>query len=102
MLGLALVVVEAASGLMTKYFGLDWNASQIRTHRLVLGPPNGHVSEIAEVSVLCSTAIDAVEARVKSRAKPAPAVSVTELEEPNIAIIKSLAFRAVTPAARTG
>jgi hypothetical protein len=40
--------------------------------------PKGHVSEVVEVSVLCSTAIDAAEATVRSRVKPVPEVSVTE------------------------
>ena len=65
-------------------------------------PPKGQVSEVAEVSVLCSTAIDAEEATVKSIVKPVPAVSVSEPDEPNIPIMKSLAFNAVTPVARIG
>ncbi len=101
MLGLAVVVVEATSGLRTKYLGADWKASQIRTHLFVL-PTNGQVSEVVEVSVLCSTAMEAAELVVRSMPKPALAVSVTPLEEPNIATIKSLAFKATTPAERTG
>ena len=64
--------------------------------------PKGQVSEAREVSGLCSMAIDAVEATVRSRVKPLPKVSVTVLEEPNIAIIRSLAFKAVTPVVSTG
>ena len=101
MLGLAVVVVDGTSGSMTKYLGADWYASQIRTHLLLL-VPKGQVSEVADVSVLCSMAMLAVEATVRSRLKPVPAVSVSELEEPNIAMTKSLAFKAVTPAVRTG
>ena len=51
---------------------------------------------------MCSTAIDAEEATVKSIVKPVPAVSVSEPDEPNIPIMKSLAFNAVTPVARIG
>lgn len=54
------------------------------------------------MSVLCSTAIEAGELVVRSMLKPVPAVSVTPLEEPNIATIRSLAFKAVTPAGRIG
>jgi hypothetical protein len=86
---------------MAKYFGADWYASQIRTHLLLL-VPNGQVSEVVDVSVLCSTAMVAADATVRSRLKPLPAVSVNELEEPNIAMTKSLAFTAVTPVVRTG
>jgi len=57
---------------------------------------------VVEVSVLCSTAMEAAELVVRSILKPALAVSVTPLEEPNIATIKSLAFEATTPAERTG
>jgi len=57
---------------------------------------------VVEVSVLCSTAMEAAELVVRSMLKPALAVSVTPLEEPNIATIKSLAFEATTPAERTG
>ena len=101
MLGLAVVAVDGTSGSMAKYLGADWYASQISTHLLLL-VPNGQVSEVVEVSVLCSTAMVAAEATVRSRLKPLPAVSVNELEEPNIAMTRSLAFKAVTPVVRTG
>lgn len=64
--------------------------------------PYGQVSAVGEVSVLCSTAMDAVEDTVRSRVKPVPEVSVTAFEEPNNAIIKSFAFKAVIPPPRTG
>lgn len=65
-------------------------------------PAKGQVSEVIEVSVLCSTAMEAAELVVRSMLKPELAVSVTPIEEPNIATIKSLAFKAVTPAGRIG
>jgi len=46
--------------------------------------------------------MEAAELVVRSMLKPELAVSVTPLEEPNIATIKSLAFKAVTPAGRIG
>ncbi|TMI41278.1 hypothetical protein E6H21_03175 [Candidatus Bathyarchaeota archaeon] len=51
---------------------------------------------------MCSTATLAEEATVKSSVNPEPAVSVTEFTSPNMPIIKSSAFNAVTPAARPG
>jgi hypothetical protein len=44
----------------------------------------------------------AVDATVKSRENPVPAVSVTVCLELNMPIIKSLAFNPVTPAASAG